>query len=127
MFNRDPKTKIPDPAGPKHHIVFPEQYSDNTQLQRQDGEAKRKTKECKDTRNHATLSDIKTGDFVLLKQQKQNKLSTPFNPIPMIVTDTKGSMLTAQFTTHPSTTVIYIGLFVAVLNPVRPKTSIVIC
>ena len=105
MFDRNPKTKIPDSAGPKHHTAFPEQHFDNTQLQRQDGEAKRKTKECKDTRNHATLSDIKTGDFVLLKQQKQNKLSTPFNPTPIIVTDTKGSMVTSQSTTHPSTTV----------------------
>ena len=68
MFDRDPKTKVPDPADPKHHTVFPEKHSDNTQLQRQDGEAKRKMKEYKDTRNHATPSDIKTRDSVLLKQ-----------------------------------------------------------
>ena len=58
MFNRDPKTKIPDPAGQQHRMVFPEQHSDNTQLQRQDAEEKRKMKEYKDTRNHATLRDV---------------------------------------------------------------------
>ena len=102
MFDRNPKTKIPDSAGPKHHTAFPEQHFDNTQLQRQDGEAKRKMKEYKNTRNHATLGDIKTGDFFLLKKQKQNKLSTPSNPTPTIVTDTKGSMVTVKSTTHPS-------------------------
>ena len=104
MFDRDPKTKISDPAGPKHYTVFPEQHSDNTQLQHQDAVAKIKMKEYKDTRNHATLSDIKTGDFVPPKQQKQNKLSTLFNPTPMVVTDTEGSMATGQSTTHPSKT-----------------------
>ena len=101
MFDRGPKPQIPDPAGPKCHTEFPEQHSDNTQLQHQDAEANRKMKEYKDIRNHATLSDIKTEDFVLLKQQKQNKLSTSFNPTPMNVTDTNRSMVTAQSTTHP--------------------------
>ena len=105
MFDRDPKTKISDPAGPKHYTVFPEQHSDNTQLQHQDAVAKIKMKEYKDTRNHATLSDIKTGDFVPPKQQKQNKLNTPFNSTPMTVTDTKGPMVTAQSTAHPPTIV----------------------
>ena len=81
------------------------QHSDNTQLQHQDAEAKRNMKEYKDTRKLGTLGEIRTGAFVLLKQQKQNKLSTHFNPTPMIVTDTKGSMVTAQSTTHPSNTV----------------------
>ena len=33
---------------------------------------------------------------LLVKQPKQNKLSTPFNPRPLEVVDKKGSMITAK-------------------------------
>ena len=58
-FDTDPKTEIPDPAGPRHHTVFPKQHADNTQLQRQDAEEKEEMKEYKDTRNHATHQTTK--------------------------------------------------------------------
>ena len=41
-------------------------------------------------------NDICIGDSVLVKQKKENKLTTPYSPQPMIVTDIKGSMITAK-------------------------------
>ncbi|KAK7116036.1 hypothetical protein V1264_001791 [Littorina saxatilis] len=49
-----------------------------------------------DKRHHAKDYNIEHGDSVLVKQMKQYKLSTNFNPTPLLVTDTKGSMITAQ-------------------------------
>ena len=49
-----------------------------------------------DKRQHAKPSGITSGDKVLVRQQKQNKLSTPFWPKPLVVTATKGSMVTAR-------------------------------
>ena len=37
-----------------------------------------------------------TGEVVLMKQHKQNKFSTPYNPKPFLVQETKGSMITAS-------------------------------
>ena len=36
------------------------------------------------------------GDTVLVRQPKKNKLSTPFNPEPLVVEEKKGSMVTAS-------------------------------
>ena len=43
------------------------------------------------------------GETVLVRQEKRNKLSTPFEPIPYHVTRIKGSMITAQRTTDNRT------------------------
>ena len=61
-----------------------------------DAKRKEQMKEYADTRNHARDSDLKVGDQVLIKQPKQNKMSTPFNPEPFQITEKKGSMITAQ-------------------------------
>jgi hypothetical protein len=53
-------------------------------------------KEYSDKRSHATPHAIGTGDVVLVKQPKKDKLSTPFDPNPLFVTDTNHSMITAQ-------------------------------
>jgi hypothetical protein len=44
-----------------------------------------------DRQRQAKESDIKEGDSVLVKQRKQNKLSTVFNPKPMLVTKRQGN------------------------------------
>ena len=49
-----------------------------------------------DMRNRAKTSDLEPGDVVLVKQQKQNKLSTPFKPTPYQVQTKKGTMGTAS-------------------------------
>ena len=62
---------------------------------RKDTDAKAKMKVHSDERRHATLSNIKPGDTVLCRQLKKNKLTTPYNKEPLIVTIVKGTMVTA--------------------------------
>lgn len=52
-------------------------------------DAKRKTemKEYADRCSHAKNTDLSVGDKVLLKQPKQNKMSTPFKPEPLEIKD----------------------------------------
>ncbi|CAC5382067.1 unnamed protein product [Mytilus coruscus] len=45
---------------------------------------------------NAEPSDLKIGDTVLVKQEKQNKLSTPYNSNPYKIVERKGTMLTAK-------------------------------
>ena len=44
---------------------------------------------------HAEAKPINIGDTFLVKQPQLNKLSTPFNPTPLVVTERKGTMVTA--------------------------------
>ena len=52
-----------------------------------------------DKRANAKPSPIREGDTVLLRQEKKNKLSTPFEGIPYTVFQKKGRMVTAERTT----------------------------
>ena len=49
-----------------------------------------------DRKSHAKTNEISNGDQVLVKQERQNKLSTNFNPTPLTVINKKGTMITAQ-------------------------------
>ena len=40
-------------------------------------------------------SPFKVGDHVLVKQEKKDKLTPPFNPTPLKIKETKGSIITA--------------------------------
>ena len=51
--------------------------------------------------NNAKNTDLDVGDKVLIKQPKQNKMSTPFKPEPFEITDKKGSMIRAQMQNTP--------------------------
>ena len=53
-------------------------------------------KQHADIRPHATLCKIQIGDTVLARQDKRNKLSTPFEPNQYVVTRRTGSMVTAK-------------------------------
>ena len=68
-----------------------------------DAKRKEKMKEYADKCNHAKNTDLNVGDKVLIKQPKQNKMSTPFKPEPFEITDKKGSMITAQSEEHTVT------------------------
>ena len=49
--------------------------------------------------DHKTSSQetqITPGNIVLMRQPKQNKLSTPYNPKPFVVEEKKGSMVTVR-------------------------------
>ncbi|KAK2549443.1 hypothetical protein P5673_030118 [Acropora cervicornis] len=52
-----------------------------------------------DKRANAKPSLMREGDTVWLRQEKKNKLSTPFEGIPYTVFQKKGSMVTAKRTT----------------------------
>ena len=60
-----------------------------------DAKEKNRMKAAADEKTHAREHSIKSGDTVLVRQQKQNKLSTPFNPKPFIVEEKKATMITA--------------------------------
>ena len=55
--------------------------------------ALRSTKAYADKRNRASPPDIKGGDKVLLRQAKQSKLSTRYDPNPYTVLERKGPSL----------------------------------
>ena len=64
---------------------------------------KDKMKKYADDKRNAKPSDLKIGDTVLVKQDKQNKLSTPFNPEPYKITARNGTMITAKKDGHTIT------------------------
>ena len=61
-----------------------------------DKKRKRKMKTYADKRRNAKPSKLYVGNRVLVKQDKENKLTTPFDPRPYEVTNKKGNMVTAQ-------------------------------
>lgn len=88
MFGRIPRTKLPE--------AFSNKCQEDKNVRRNDNLAKWKMKINADIRNKARASDLRIGDKVLIMLPKVNKLSSKFNPIPLTVTRTKGSMVTAQ-------------------------------
>ena len=72
-------------------------------IRQADAKRKEKMKEYADKCNQAKNTDLNVGDKVLIKQPKQNKMSTPFKPEPFEITDKKGSMITAQSEEHTVT------------------------
>ena len=87
MFGREIKTSLPQ-------VDFKEPQLN---IKKSDGEAKLKMKSHADQRNHAKESLIKIGDPVLIKGDNQkNKAVPPYDPKPLVVTERKGSMVTAE-------------------------------
>ena len=74
----------------------------NSEVRQKDALAKqkKKIKMYADKRANAKPSPIREGDTVLLRQEKKNKLSTPFEGIPYTVVQTKGSMVTGKRVTE---------------------------
>ena len=60
-----------------------------------DTQAKERMKQDADKRRRAKTSVIEVGDMVLIRQRKENKFSTRFDPHPFCVTKIKGTMITA--------------------------------
>jgi hypothetical protein len=75
----------------------------SSELRERDTKKKGEMKEYADKHNHAKEANLDVGDKVLLKQPKQNKLSTPFKPEPYEIQEKKGSMVTAQNENHTVT------------------------
>ena len=73
------------------------QYDEvSPEIRHADATRKEKMKEYADKCRNAKSTDLSVGDKVLIKQPKQNNMSTPFNPEPLQITRKKGSMITAQ-------------------------------
>ena len=89
MFKRQVNTKIPSFNNRKK--------SDHDHMIRiKDSREKRKMKDNFENKRSIKLSDIYVGDSVLVKQDKKDKLTTPFSPKPFTVERKKGTMITAK-------------------------------
>ena len=87
LFNRAINTKLPQSP--------PDSKSDKDSVVRErDSNAKAKMKAYADKKRRAQQSEIKVGDMVLMKQRKQTKFSTKFDPVPFRVERMKGTMAT---------------------------------
>ncbi|GFO17345.1 transposon ty3-g Gag-Pol polyprotein, partial [Plakobranchus ocellatus] len=94
-------------TGRKMKTSFPEIiHQRNKPLQTiedNDLSAKERQKYHADKKRSNLDHKIQKGDTVLVHQQKQNKLTPPYNPAPYIVTDVRGSMVTAAKGGHSIT------------------------
>ena len=95
LFGRELRTKFPEFSSSTH--------ADDTIVRLRDSQAKRSMKMYSDQRTHAPNTSIEIGD-VVVRQPKTNKMSTPYNPHPLVVADKKGSMITAKREGEPSIT-----------------------
>ena len=66
------------------------------QAQTKDKERREYNKQYADRKRHTKPSAIDVGDTVLVRQEKQNKLTTQFNQTPYTVINRKGSEVTAR-------------------------------
>lgn len=86
MFNRSMKTLLPQ---------FSVKRKDKL-IRNRDNVVKQKRKQYADKKTGAKKSKIKTGDSVLVRQPKLNKITPPFNPNPGVIVAKKGSMVTVR-------------------------------
>ncbi|XP_064638332.1 uncharacterized protein K02A2.6-like [Lineus longissimus] len=87
LFGRKLRTKIPELG----HGV-----GDDLEIRDRDAELKGKAKLYADKRWNASESDIKVGEMVFVKQDRMNKMDTPFRPGPYTVVRKTGSKVTVE-------------------------------
>jgi hypothetical protein len=87
LFGRKMKIKIPTAID----IV-----EDDSLMRKRDELKKSNMKRYADNKQYVKPSQLQLGDAVLVRQQKTNKLSTPYDPRPLVITDKKGTMITAE-------------------------------
>ncbi|CAM1307196.1 Uncharacterised protein at_DN0589 [Pycnogonum litorale] len=68
----------------------------HTQIQKMDEKMKHNMKTYANAIRHSKESSINIGDEVLVKQQKQSKLSSAYNPEPLKVISKNQNMITAK-------------------------------
>ena len=81
LFRRRIRTKLP-------HL---QEFSIENEVRDLDNDRKEKAKVYADCQRKARESDIREGDKVLLRQKKENKLSTPYKQSPFTVIQQNGS------------------------------------
>ena len=82
LFGRKLRTKLPE--------LF-DYNVDDLEVRDRDAEHKEKGKIYSDKRRRAIETDIHAGDQVLVKQDREHKLSTPFNASPFKVVEMNGN------------------------------------
>ena len=90
LFGRSPRTKFPEIPNKLDH-----ESAASTQAKVNDKSAKANAKQYADRRNKAKERDFQIGDKVLVKSEKGNKFTTPYEPEPHTIQAKKGSMFTA--------------------------------
>ncbi|CAH2108806.1 unnamed protein product [Euphydryas editha] len=83
------KTKIPE-IRPELHLLCDEQMTDDDRYK------KHAYKQYADKKRHAKELDLQPGDKVLMRQRKENKLSTPFSPNEHTVLWKSGNLVAVQ-------------------------------
>ena len=84
LFGRKMRTKLPELK----------EESTESEMRDRDGEMKAKAKRYANKKRNAQESDLAPGDQVLVRQERKNKLSTPFAPEPYdVVTKTGNSVV----------------------------------
>ena len=78
LLGRRMRTKLPDLC---------EYRESDYEIRDRDSERKQRGKEYTDRKRGAVESELKAGDRVLVKQNRENKLTTNFNPKPMVVVE----------------------------------------
>lgn len=90
LFGRKLRTKLPELFDYNVDDV------DDLEVRDRDAEQKEKGKIYSDKRRRAVESDIYTGAKVLVKQNSEHKLSTPFNASPFKVVERKGNSVVIE-------------------------------
>ena len=93
VTNRNIRTKLP-------HLVRENNSNIYQHLKEKDSIAEAKMKTHADEKSRATSSEIVVGDIVLVRQTKENKLSTRYNSKPYKVVEQRGSRVTVLSNGH---------------------------
>ena len=87
-LGRKGKTKLPE--------LEPKQDQHFTEIETRDQAVKEKNKNYADKKRNTRTVDYQVNDFVLIKQNKTNKLSTTYEPMPYQIVKVNNSMITAR-------------------------------
>ena len=97
LFNRVIRTKLPQPTTSSQPL------NKHAVARENDQKFKTQMKKYADQRRHTKKILISVGDLVIYKQEKKNKFSTKFNPLPYKVIKVNGSTITVQRNSHQIT------------------------
>ena len=97
LFGREPGTKLPRVSTEDNHDNIPVHVA----ARENDKQARQCQKTYADKRNKAEHNNLHMRDMVLMRNDKRsNKLSSAFSHKPMVVTDARGTAVTAADDKH---------------------------
>ena len=114
LFNRTVQGKLP--------TLLKEKVKDRHKEARDNELANQKyQKSYADKRRNAKQSNLRVGDFVLVKQEKRNKFTSRFNDAPYKIIECKGTRITAENDRHRITR--NASFFKSIPKPNLPEDS----